>query len=583
MGRGIRLPEQAAALTPFDTAAAAIEAWLDGPGGAIATRTPQSDSRRKVASWDLELDHATLGRQRVNIYITRDFPATPPQVRFDKSLCLVLPHIEEDGRFCHGVEAVPSDFADPIEAMKEVLRRLGTFWVSSHDAAWVTTEFQREKLSYWLRFCLQQKPVRGAPGASDIRVWLTELGETTEGRIAAYFTKDQKARSDLIVATAGETDPHGFAVRHDWARGTLVRGAALFVPLPVDQDWGPQDWPRTLQQLEELVAVATDHTLSVKRWIDNKKEKSKFFLVVLVQGKTCYGYLVYPSVAMHLAIPTIFPVPIDRFDADWTLARDHGLNVLHARRKKCVLVLGCGSLGAPVVELLARAGVGELHLVDKEFFGSENIARHLLGAKDIGTIKSHELTKRLRQQVPGIALKAYRAPAIDWIRDQCSPGTYDLVVDCTGESTVRIALAHLREQCLGPCVVAHSWMEPFCAATHVVLLHHSDNWPETDPREEVNVAKWPDDTRVQLPACNAGFHPYGAADVFQAAGFVAERLLAALDGKNSQSIIFSLIRSAPFFEGLEVEVLPGPLVPTASSGMDAVHISREYSKVFGCD
>lgn len=577
------MPEHAVALTPFETAAAAIEVWLDGPGAAIATRTRHPDPRRKVASWDLELQHAAHGRQRVSIYITRDFPATPPQVRFDKSLCLVLPHIEEDGRFCHGVEAVPADFVDPVEPMKEVLRRLGSFWVNSHDPAWVASEFQRESLSYWLRFCLQQKSVRGAPGASDIRVWLTELEGANEGRVASYFKKDQKARSDLMVATIGEIDPHGLAVRHDWAKGTLARGAALFVPLPLDQNWTPPDWPRTLLQLEDLVAQATDHTLSVKQWVENNQEESQAFLVVLVQGKTCYGYLVYPSPAGRLVTPTIFPVPIDRFDADWALARDHGLAALHARRKKRVLVLGCGSLGTPVVELLARAGIGELHLVDKEFFGSENIARHLLGAKDIGSIKSHELAKRLRQQVPGIAVKAYRALAIDWIRDQCRPGTYDLAVDCTGESTTRTALAHLREQSLGACVVAHAWMEPFCAAAHVVLLHHGDNWPETDPREKVNVGKWPDDSRVKLPACNAGFHPYGAADVFQAAGFVAERLLAVLDGKVPQSVVSSWVRSAPFFESLGVEVQLGPLVPTAASGMDAVQISREYSKVFGSD
>lgn len=575
------MPDHAAALTHFDKAAAAVEAWLDGPGAAFATRTRQLDPRRKAASWDIELQHAAHGRQRISIYITRDFPATPPQVRFDKSLCLVLPHIEEDGRFCHGMEAVPADFADPIEAMKEVLRRLGAFWASSHDPAWVVNEFQRESLSYWFRFCLQQKSVRGAPGASSIRICLTELEGAAEGRVAAYFKKDQKARSDLMVATVGEADPHGLAVRHEWAQGTLARGAALFVPLPVNQAWAPQNWPRTLDQLEHLVAQATDQTLSVKQWLENNQEKSKAFLVVLVQGKTCYGYLVYPPPVKHVMEATIFPMPLDRVDANWALARDYGIDVLELRRKRRVLVLGCGSLGTPVVELLARGGFGELHLVDKEFFSSENVARHLLGAKDISAAKSHELAKRIRQQVPGIALKAYRAPAIDWIHDQCKPGAYDMVVDCTGESTVRTALAYLRQKSLGPCVVAHAWMEPFCAAAHVVLLQPGDDWPATDPRDKVNVARWPNDTRVQLPACNAGFHPYGAADVFQAAGFVAERLLAALDGKVSQSVVCSWVRSATFFEQLGVEVQLGPLVPSAVSGMDAVQTTRKYSDVFG--
>ncbi|QFZ85009.1 hypothetical protein GFK26_20715 [Variovorax paradoxus] len=575
------MPEQAVALTPFERAAAAIEAWLDGAGATFATRTRQPDPRRKVASWDLELRHAVHGRQRVSIYITRDFPATPPQVRFDKSLCLVLPHIEEDGRFCHGVEADPQDYDEPVDAMVEVLKRLETFWSDSADPAWVAGEFQDESLSYWLRFCLQYKPTRGAPGVSGLRVALTDLDGPTKGRLAAYFKKDQKARSDLLVATVGEADPHGLAVRHGWAVGTLVRGNALFVPLSAAQSWVPGSWPRTLRQLEDLVASAADQTLSVAKWIEDNKEDARCFLVVLVQGRTCYGYLVYPAPVVRLTSPIIVPVPVDRVDTDWALARDHGLDVLHLRRKKRVLLLGCGSLGAPVAELLARAGVGELHLLDKEFFGSENCARHLLGASDIGDLKSGDLATRLRRQVPGITVKAFHALATDWIRHQCKPGTYDLVVDCTGESAVRTVLTRLREHSLGKCLVAHAWMEPFCAAAHVVLLQHCDRWPADDPREKVNVAEWPEDTRVHPPACNAGFHPYGAADVWQAAGFAAERVLAALDGKVTASMVCSWVRSAAFFQTLGVSVQPGPRVPAIDSGMDAVHLTRTYEDVFG--
>lgn len=570
------MPEHAVALTPFETATAAIEAWLDGPAASMVTRSRAPDPRRKSASWDFELPHAVHGRQRVSIYLTREFPATPPQVRVDKRLCLVMPHIEEDGRFCHGVESHPNDYIDPKGVIDAIFKRLDELWTNSADPAWVAKEFERENLSYWLRFCLQQKSVRGAPGASDVRVCLTELDGTAEGRVAAYFKKDQKARSDLIVATIGETDPHGLAVRHDWSKGTLVRGAALFVPLPADQGWTPQDWPKTAAQLEDLVARATDHTISVKQWVENGMEESHSFLVVLVRDKTCYGYVVYPPASRVMAA-TIFPVPIDRVDADWALARDHGLDVLQARRKKRVLLLGCGSLGAPVAELLARAGIGELHLVDKEFFGSENCARHLLGAKDIGGIKAHELARRLRQQVPGIAVKAFRDLATDWIRHRCTPGTYDLVVECTGEPSIRTALSHLRELTLGNCQLAHAWMEPFCAAAHVVLVQDGDHWPAEDPKGKVNVGEWPQDTSVKLPACSAGFHPYGAADVLQAAGFVAERLLAALDGELQDSVACSWVRSAAFFENLGVGVKPGRHVPTAASGLDAVQLTRKFS------
>lgn len=577
------MPEHALAPTPFERAAAAIEAWLDGPGSAFATRTSRPDPRRKVASWDLELQHPVLGSEHASVYLTPDFPATPAQVRFEKRLCLVLPHIEEDGRFCHGVEADPRDFDEPVEAMVEVLNRLVKFWSDSENPVWVAAEFQRESLSYWLRFCMQYKPVRGAPGLTDIRIALQDLAGATGGRFAAYFKKDQKARSELTVATLGEVDPHGLAVRHGWAVGTLVRGNALFVPLEVGQSWGPGVWPRTLHQLEELVASATDHVQSVSKWIEDNKKDARSFLVVLVQGKTCYGYVIYPAPVGRLTSPAIVPVPVERVDTDWALARDHGLDAIHRRREKRVLLLGCGSLGAPVAELLARAGIGELHLLDKEFFGSENCARHLLGAGDIGSSKSGGLAARLRKLVPGVAVKAFHALATDWIRHKCKPGSYDLIVDCTGESTVRTVLSRLRNGSLGTALVAHAWMEPFCAAAHVVLLLHGDDWPADDPRGKVNIAIWPDDTRVHLPACNAGFHPYGASDVWQAAGFTSERILGALDGRFTSSVVCSWVRSAGFFRTLGVPVQLGSLVPAGDSGYDAVQLTREFKELFGDD
>jgi molybdopterin/thiamine biosynthesis adenylyltransferase len=554
---------------------------LDGPGATLATRTRQGDSNRK--SWDLQLDHALVGQQRVSIYLTQDFPATPPQVVFDKSLCLRLPHIEEDGRFCHGVEPAPSDYDIPSAALVAVLEKVRQFWADSQDVQWVSDEFDNEALSYWRRFCDQCKPVRGATAPSDVRVALGNLDGPTDGRSAAYFTKkNQNARSQLIVASVGEVDPHSIAVRHGWSAGTLVRGHVLFVPIAPKQRWTPGDWPTTLPELESLVAQATDHALSVSHWINATYRESRHaFLVVLVQGTTCYGYLVYPAPVARLTFPSVMPVVVDRVDADWALARDHALPALHGRRGKRVLVLGCGSLGAPVAELLARAGVGELHLLDKELFEPENCARHLLGARDIGLSKVRQMAERLRHQVPGANIKHFHAPAAEWVRKECKPGTYDLVVDCTGESAVRVMLAHYREISLGKIPLVHAWIEHFCAAAHVVYLRPGDGWPVDDPYRKVNVANWPEDTRVNLPACNAGFHPYGVADAWQAAGFTAERLLAGLDGQVAESVVWSWVRSSAFFQALPVRVEPGPLVPSGASPFDSCQLARTYRQVFG--
>lgn len=572
------------AATPFEQAVLAVEEWLDGPGGDFASRTRRAYSSRKVASWDLAVEHPRLGERPARFSLPRDFPASPPQVHVDKSLCLVLPHVEEDGKVCLGVEPSPEHYENPLNAAEKVLTAFESFLDKCSDDAWILTELHNERLAYWLRFCELSGPRSGRSAPQQVRVVLGAVEKVQEGQLASYSKNGASARSDLLLAAVGAADPHVLASRHGWAVGTLVRGHSLFVELPESVRWTPADWPKSLEELESLVAQLTDRECSVAAWLQRKQDGAPHpYLVVLVQGTVCYGYVVTSALVAGLTGPGVLPVPIERVDVEWALARDHGLDVLRPRSKKRVLVLGCGSLGSPVAELLARAGVGELHLVDKEAFESENCARHVLGLKDINASKAINLAKRLREQIPGIEVKGHVALASSWIADVCRPGRFDLVVDCTGESSVRTLLAQYRRRSLGNCPVVHAWMEPFCAAAHVVFLCAGDDWPTEDPASSrVNVARWVDSGRVPLPACGAGFHPYGAADAWQAAGFSVERLLAGLDGSVPTSTIWSWVRSQGFFDSIG-GVETGPLVPVGSSLFDSISITRGYAQVFLSD
>src|SRR5918998_174351 len=43
-----------------------------------------------------------------------------------------------------------------------------------------------------------------------------------------------------------------------------------------------------------------------------------------------------------------------------------------------VLIVGCGALGSAQAEMLARAGVGRLHIVDRDFVEESNLQRQTL-------------------------------------------------------------------------------------------------------------------------------------------------------------------------------------------------------------
>jgi len=575
------LPDKTVLADPFEVAASAVEAWLDGDGSSFAKRSKIQGARRKAASWDLQLEHPILGSQLVRLSIPKDFPASPPQVHVDKNLCLLLPHIEMDGRFCHDVVSSPKDYEWPTGAVVAVIKSLEKFWMKSSDAEWVTNEFHNERLSYWLRFCEQFRVTNALPNLHAVRAQLRPLHGVTEGRLCAYFKKSQKLRSDLMIATTADIDPHVIANRHDWATGSMVRGYSLFVPFADSIRWTPTDWPKNLQELESFVAKVTDNEQSIIHWMQSKSDgNSHPLLVVLVQTGVCYGFLISPALVPKITTPGIIPVAVDRVDASWALARDHKLSALVGRQEKRVFLIGCGSLGSVVAELLARSGIGELHLLDKETFEAENCGRHILGASDLGLSKAKALAKRLQELVPDIIMKAHHALAADWIHHVCKPGDFDLIVDCTGESSVRVMLSHHRDFSLGACPVVHAWVEPFCAATHVVHLPHGTDWPPDDPGNKLAAATWPDDVQVNLPACGAGFHPYGAADVWQSAGFTTERLLSVLDNKAPEAIVWSSVRSQAFFKALGINVTTGPIVPTTGTEYDSIQITRLFKAIF---
>lgn len=571
--------------TPFEQAAGAVQEWLDGPGSAIVARVQHPDRGRHFASWQMHLPHPLIGTQRVTLSLLRDFPASPPQIHFDPRLCLTWPHVEESGRFCHGVEPEAGDYVDPVQIVQCVLERLQAFWENTENPVWSSGEFQKESLSYWLRFCRLFQRHQGRLGPLEARVHYMAIDGITEGRVASYFKEsNRKPRCRMLVATLGKDDPNTLAHQHHWASDTLVRGSALFVPLPESAPWGPTDWPQTLDALSDLVGGLSGDCQTVPAWIRDKVKVGKLrssLLIVLVQRSVCYGYQVSVPVVPGLTAPQVTPIALDRVDPDWALARDQQLSSLHRRRQRRVLVLGCGSLGAPVAELLARAGIGELHLVDMEVLEAPNCSRHVLGADEIGEGKADALARRLRLSIPGLAVTGLAATAAAYVSAKCRPGDYDLVLDCTGEAAVRSMLARYRTLSLGDCPVVHGWMEPFCSAAHVVFIGRDRQWPVEDPAEKVNVGQWTSDTRIQLPACSAGFHPYGAADAWQSAGFVAERVLAALNNAAIPSTIWSWVRSRAFFDSLGVQVTVGPLAPNSPSALDSIQVSRSFEDVFG--
>lgn len=79
-----------------------------------------------------------------------------------------------------------------------------------------------------------------------------------------------------------------------------------------------------------------------------------------------------------------------------------------ALARERISIVGCGSFGSALADMLVRAGVGKLTLIDPEALAIENIGRHVLASNDIGQPKADALARRLLEINPELDVEPRR-------------------------------------------------------------------------------------------------------------------------------------------------------------------------------
>jgi len=102
-----------------------------------------------------------------------------------------------------------------------------------------------------------------------------------------------------------------------------------------------------------------------------------------------------------------------------------------------LLLLGAGALGSPVAELLVRAGLRHLTIVDDDNLECGNLSRHVLDMEDLGRNKAEALASRLNSLSPHAEVGTLpgRFPPKD-ADDVDLVAVHNLVLDCTADDSV---------------------------------------------------------------------------------------------------------------------------------------------------
>ena len=116
-----------------------------------------------------------------------------------------------------------------------------------------------------------------------------------------------------------------------------------------------------------------------------------------------------------------------------------------AATRQRILIIGAGAVGSALAEMLARAGAGNITVIDSDRLEAGNLVRHTLLATDIGNRKASALAARLH----AAALHTVATPIdAEFPPDDAEQvdqiGSCDVIIDATGDDAAAAAMSRFQ-------------------------------------------------------------------------------------------------------------------------------------------
>lgn len=391
------------------------------------------------------------------------------------------PHISLDGGLCYldGKLAV----LDPYDP----LGMLGTCLAKVHDlladliAGRGKADLVREFPAMWFpeRVMLVDLPA-GFSGKAELRSYRSHSG----GGINCIAVSGESATVLAKTCLGGDAQLEGSCpVRVVTVQGPVVAEGALWPP-------------KTAQQFRAwLSGVSPDGVAQIDQDVVPKRKGDRTRAVVIMSPNGMVGALIdIPSPLdtqefRNRRRPIIRAFqdpaaswPLTRFgciraDRQHIYSRSLGDGMVTLEGKK-ILLVGCGTIGGFLADLLAKVGAGaggRFMLVDPDLLMPENIGRHLLGLPDLMKHKAEGCSNHLKHKMGDILVEAFPYE-VQRLRNTFE--SYDFIIDATGEEPLSLWLNQRRVDALRggkrfPPIL-HVWLHGAGSAAVGFL----NTWPE---------------------------------------------------------------------------------------------------------
>lgn len=152
--------------------------------------------------------------------------------------------------------------------------------------------------------------------------------------------------------------------------------------------------------------------------------------------------------------------------------------------EKKFLIIGLGAVGALIAELLVRAGVKNLVLIDDDRLEIGNLTRHTLTIKEVGEHKASAVKRRLQIVEPQVVVEALE---MSFYEANCKSRyaiiSSDVIVDCTGDDSLLYDLSTTK---FGSEKMFVSLSVGFCAKQAFVFCARDIKFPVDKFMHDIN-------------------------------------------------------------------------------------------------
>lgn len=502
--------------------------------------------RRWVAAWRVSVVFSDGVTRRIDVVASASFPTVPVRTALvDHPDFMTWPHVESDGILCLLPNLAEYDPDDPSAVAANLLHRSIRLIEELLEGSSIERDFREEFLTYWaykthLKGTDFYSLTTPAPPSRLVQVW-RGMGLEVVGEDAASLARWARRRfGDNVDA---KTEDAAFIWLGDPLLPTAYPETAsdlLALTAAIGSDSRAVLENAAVGEPDYLLAVLGATGRGGAALIGVKVPNPKFLMSNarsaaplskgFRRGRTTKAVLL----GRFFGAAPVIRTSVQRADANWVHGRDRDPRTKRLLQATVVLV-GCGSVGAPVALALAQTGVGRLVLVDYDTLSWPNVGRHPLGASAVGRNKAEALAERLQADFPHLRIEHRGCDLHHLLHTEHDlVAAADLVVSATGSWAAESALNrwHVAQRRDRPIV--YGWTEAHACAGHGVAIVREGGCLQCQigrtGAPSFKVVEWPEggDANQEEPACGAHYQPYGPIELSYVTALVGELALDCL-------------------------------------------------------